>query len=89
MSTASMITDQPVNVEDRKSKDDFPVVLHYVRKTNIAESAVLGTTMRALCGQNWEADETDYAETANPNPGPNRSVVCPMCADMYTNLPAI
>lgn len=65
---------------------EYPaVILHYVLNAQIAESAVLGTTMNALCGTAWSADETNYGATANP--GQSKAVVCPMCADIYSSLP--
>ncbi|MBT8159314.1 MULTISPECIES: DUF3039 domain-containing protein [Arthrobacter] len=63
------------------------VILHYVLKSNITESAVLGTTMHALCGHAWNANETNYAATAAASGGTANNVVCPMCADMYYSLP--
>ncbi|MFC8039620.1 DUF3039 domain-containing protein [Paenarthrobacter sp. NPDC057355] len=63
-----------------------PVILHYVLKAQIAESAVLGNAMNALCGIEWSADATNYGATANPSQ--SKAVICPMCADIYSSLPA-
>lgn len=69
------------------SEVEYPeVLLHRVLKSNIAESAVLGTEMHALCGAVWTADTTNYAATANP--GGSKAVLCPMCADIYASLSA-
>ncbi|MCA4132960.1 DUF3039 domain-containing protein [Arthrobacter sp. M4] len=75
-------TTRPTN---RRAAEYPSVLLHYVRKSNITESAVLGTDMHALCGFTWTADKTNYAATANP--GRSKGVICPMCADMFANLP--
>ena len=51
-------------------------VFHYVRKAKIAESAVLGTMVEALCGEIFPVTKT-------PKPG---SPVCPACKDIYDNV---
>ncbi len=53
-------------------------LFHYVRKAKIAESAVMGTTVQALCGEVFPVTKT-------PKPG---SPVCPRCKEIYDNLPA-
>jgi hypothetical protein len=53
-------------------------VFHYVRKAKIAESAVLGTMVQALCGEIFPVTKT-------PKPG---SPVCPACKEIYESLPA-
>ncbi|WP_166183488.1 DUF3039 domain-containing protein [Paenarthrobacter ureafaciens] len=63
-----------------------PVILHYVPNAQIAESAVMGTGMKALCGAEWSADITNYGATANPSQ--SKAVLCPMCGDIYESLPA-
>jgi len=57
--------------------DDSPEVFHYVRKNKIAESAVLGTHVVALCGE-------VFPVTKSPKPG---SPVCPRCKEIYEGLP--
>ena len=52
-------------------------VFHYVRKAKIAESAVLGTMVEALCGE-------VFPVTRAPKPG---SPVCPTCREIYQSLP--
>lgn len=51
-------------------------VFHYVRKNKIAESAVMGTLVEALCGE-------VFPVTKSPKPG---SPVCPACKEIYEQL---
>jgi hypothetical protein len=51
-------------------------VFHYVRKSKIAESAVMGTMVEALCGEIFPVTKA---------PKPN-SPVCPACKDIYDNV---
>jgi hypothetical protein len=51
-------------------------MFHYVRKAKIAESAVLGTMVQALCGE-------VFPVTKVPKPG---SPVCPQCKEIYDNV---
>lgn len=51
-------------------------VFHYVRKSKIAESAVMGTMVEALCGEIFPVTKA---------PKPN-SPVCPSCKDIYDNV---
>jgi hypothetical protein len=51
-------------------------VFHYVRKNKIAESAVMGTVVEALCGE-------VFPVTKSPKPG---SPVCPACKEIYEQL---
>jgi hypothetical protein len=51
-------------------------VFHYVRKNKIAESAVMGTLVEALCGE-------VFPVTKAPKPG---SPVCPKCKEIYESL---
>jgi hypothetical protein len=57
--------------------DDDPKLFHYVRKSKIAESAVLGTHVVALCGE-------VFPVTRSPKPG---SPVCPECKRIFESLP--
>ncbi len=57
--------------------DDAPKMFHYVRKAKIAESAVMGTHVVALCGE-------VFPVTKSPKPG---SPVCPDCKKIYDSLP--
>lgn len=60
-----------------RSGDDDPKVFHYVRKDRIAESAVMGTHVVALCGE-------VFPVTRSPKPG---SPVCPDCKRIYEAMP--
>ncbi len=51
-------------------------MFHYVRKDKIAESAVMGTLVEALCGE-------VFPVTKAPKPG---SPVCPACKEIYEQL---
>lgn len=62
-----------------------PIVLHYVLKSNIVESAVMGSGMVALCGEQWSADKTNYGATLAGSKTHN-SVICPMCADVLDGM---
>lgn len=57
--------------------DDTPKMFHYVRKNKIAESAVLGTHVVALCGE-------VFPVTRSPKPD---SPVCPECQRLYKLMP--
>ena len=57
--------------------DDTPKMFHYVRKSKITESAVLGNLVVALCGETFPV-------TRSPKPG---SPVCPDCKKIYESLP--
>jgi formylmethanofuran dehydrogenase subunit E len=61
----------------RDADTDTPdEVFHYVRKNQIAESAVMGTLVEALCGE-------VFPVTKAPKPG---SPVCPACKEVYEQL---
>lgn len=51
-------------------------MFHYVRKAKIAESAVMGTMVEALCGEIFPVTKT-------PKPG---SPVCPRCKEIYDTM---
>jgi hypothetical protein len=59
------------------TSDDTPKMFHYVRKSKIAESAVMGNLVVALCGETFPV-------TRSPKPG---SPVCPECKKIYESLP--
>lgn len=56
--------------------DTGPDMFHYVRKEKIAESAVMGNFVVALCGEKFPV-------TKAPKPG---SPVCPACKEIYESL---
>ncbi|MCU1657666.1 MAG: hypothetical protein JWO57_2322 [Pseudonocardiales bacterium] len=58
---------------DSDTGDDL---FHYVRKAKIAESAVTGTMVEALCGE-------VFPVTKSPKPG---SPVCPRCKEIYDKV---
>jgi hypothetical protein len=57
--------------------DDTPKMFHYVRNDKIAESAVMGNSVVALCGE-------VFPVTRSPKPG---SPVCPACKRIFDGLP--
>ncbi|WP_007027885.1 DUF3039 domain-containing protein [Saccharomonospora iraqiensis] len=66
---------RPEGVEDLD--DDVPEKFHYVRKDQIAESAVMGSHVVALCGE-------VFPVTKSPRPG---SPVCTECKRIFEGLP--
>lgn len=63
--------------ETDRTGDDTPKMFHYVRKNKIAESAVMGTHVVALCGE-------VFPVTKSAKPG---SPVCPDCKQIFESLP--
>jgi len=57
--------------------DNGPEMFHYVRKAKIAESAVMGNFVVALCGETFPV-------TKSAKPG---SPVCPDCERIFRQLP--
>ena len=55
---------------------DTPKKFHNVKKNKIAESAVMGNHVVALCGE-------VFPVTKSPKPG---SPVCPACKEIYDSL---
>ncbi|ASU79511.1 DUF3039 domain-containing protein [Actinopolyspora erythraea] len=66
---------RPENTE--QTSDDRPEVFHYVQKDKIAESAVMGSHVVALCG-------AVFPVTKSAKPG---SPVCPECKEIFEGLP--
>jgi len=62
---------------DESKTDNGEELFHYVRKAEIAESAVMGTYVVALCGETFPVTRT-------PKPG---SPVCDECKRIYQSLP--
>lgn len=60
----------------RTDSDHGDRVFHYVKKNKIAESAVTGTHVTALCGE-------VFPVTRTPKPG---SPVCEECKRIYAQL---
>jgi hypothetical protein len=72
--TSTDILEKPdVRDADTDKPDDM---FHYVRKNKIAESAVMGNMVQALCGEVFPVTKT-------PKPG---SPVCPACKEIYEQL---
>ncbi|ATY10894.1 DUF3039 domain-containing protein [Amycolatopsis sp. AA4] len=67
---------KPETDRTESTDDDSPKMFHYVRKNKIAESAVMGTHVVALCGE-------VFPVTKSPKPG---SPVCPKCKKIYEGL---
>lgn len=61
---------------DVREADTGPELFHYVKKDKIAESAVLGVFVEALCGERFPV-------TKSPKPG---SPVCPACKEIYESF---
>jgi hypothetical protein len=76
MSTTTLpeVDTRPESTEDTDT--DTPKMFHYVRKNKIAESAVMGTHVVALCGE-------VFPVTRSPKPG---SPVCPACKEIFEGL---
>lgn len=64
---------RPDTTTDESTDSDTPKVFHYVKKNKIAESAVMGTHVVALCGE-------VFPVTRSAKPG---SPVCPDCKKVY------
>lgn len=72
------MTTQTLEDPQLKDADTGSEVFHYVRKAKIAESAVMGNLVQALCGEVFPVTKT-------PKPG---SPVCPACKEIYESIPA-
>lgn len=62
--------------EDTGTGDGTPKFFHYVKKDKIAESAVMGNIVVALCGETFPV-------TKSAKPG---SPVCPDCKRIYDRM---
>lgn len=71
------MTTQTDVLPDEAQTDNSDDLFHYVRKAKIAESAVMGTFVTALCGEVFPVTKT-------PKPG---SPVCEECKRIYESLP--
>ncbi|GAB17931.1 hypothetical protein GOEFS_042_00220 [Gordonia effusa NBRC 100432] len=70
------IDDLPDTDATDSDDSDRPKVFHYVKKNKIAESAVMGTHVVALCGE-------VFPVTRSAKPG---SPVCPKCKKIYSRM---
>lgn len=71
-STPTQILESPQTSDTDTGNELF----HYVRKSKIAESAVMGTLVEALCGE-------VFPVTKAAKPG---SPVCPRCREIYDHV---
>jgi hypothetical protein len=74
VTTSTDILERP-DVRDADTGNNEEV-FHYVKKNKIAESAVMGTMVEALCG-------AVFPVTKAPKPG---SPVCQACKEVYETL---
>lgn len=74
MSTQTEVRPEETTRSD--TGDDAPKFFHYVKKDKVAESAVMGTHVVALCGE-------VFPVTRAAKPG---SPVCPECKRIYESL---
>lgn len=71
-----MTTTQTLESPKTADADTGSEVFHYVRKAKIAESAVMGNFVVALCGETFPV-------TRSPKPD---SPVCPDCKKIYESM---
>ena len=74
--TRTKTLERPEVTTTEETEDDAPKFFHYVDKSKIAESAVMGTYVIALCGE-------VFPVTRSAKPG---SPVCPECTRVYETL---
>lgn len=74
--TRTKTLERPEVTTTEETQDDAPKFFHYVDKKKIAESAVMGSYVIALCGE-------VFSVTRSAKPG---SPVCPECKRVYENL---
>lgn len=77
VSTLTKTIERPdVSTTDETTDDDAPKFFHYVKKDKIAESAIMGSYVVALCGE-------VFPVTKSAKPG---SPVCPECKRVFEVL---
>lgn len=77
MEGVSTQTIERPRIDDQSTTDnDRPKLFHYVKKNEIAESAIGGARIQTLCGE-WLV----VGQTARPG-----SPVCPKCEEIYQTL---
>lgn len=76
---AQLVTMTTQTLESPKTSeaDTGDQLFHYVNKAKIAESAVMGSMVQALCGE-------VFPVTRTPKPG---SPVCARCKEIYESIP--
>ena len=75
-SMGTQTIERPDIDERTEQDDDTPKVFHYVKKDKIAESAVMGSHVVALCGE-------VFPVTKSAKPG---SPVCEKCKKIYNKM---
>jgi hypothetical protein len=78
MAQSVTVTTQALDAPKTADAETGDQVFHYVRKAKVAESAVLGTMVQALCGE-------VFPVTRVPKPG---SPVCGECKTIYESIPS-
>ncbi|MDO5454056.1 MAG: DUF3039 domain-containing protein [Corynebacterium sp.] len=76
MRTTTKTIERPDIREETQTGDDTPKFFHYIKKNQMAESAVTGKMVVALCGETFPV-------TKQAKPG---SPVCPDCERIYKGL---
>ena len=76
METQTIERTEPAERVADGTDSDIPKYFHYVKKDKIAESAVMGSHVVALCGE-------VFPVTKAAKPG---SPVCPDCKQIYEKL---
>ena len=74
--TRTKTLERPEVTTTEETQDDAPKFFHYVDKNKMAESAVMGTYVIALCGE-------VFSVTRSAKPG---SPVCPECKRVFESL---
>ena len=74
--TRTKTLERPEVTTTEETQDDAPKFFHYVDKSKIAESAVMGNHVVALCGETFPV-------TRSAKPG---SPVCPKCKKIYARM---
>ena len=77
MAQLTTVTTETLDAPKTSDADTGDRMFHYVKKAKIAESAVMGTMVQALCGE-------VFPVTQAPKPG---SPVCPSCKEIYESMP--
>ena len=76
MSTQILDFSETKESTKKDTQNTHDEVFHYVKKDKIAESAVMGIHVIALCGE-------IFSVTKSPKPG---SIVCQKCKEIYFSL---
>jgi hypothetical protein len=77
MAESVNVSTQTLDEPKTADADQGDRVFHYVRKSKVAESAVMGSMVEALCGE-------VFPVTRSAKPG---SPVCSQCKKIYESMP--